>query len=228
MFMASREVYDLRHFGLRDFVAVDTANTDSAAMHMEHDACRLFPALVEKTLEHMNNELHRRVVVVEKKHLVHRGLLRLRLALDDDAGLQIVAADFVVVAHIPANCSPRQNQTRPAAVMIWDRRSAGKDPSHRIAQRGCTGTFWCLSPARRHSEQIRQAAEPILADLQPEAGARLILLPAHRTQPVARRNKSRRIDGQSGLVVGEEKRWETQPPEAIAGIEPSIEVKDAI
>src|SRR5262245_49773129 len=147
MFMASREVYDLRHFGLRDFVGVDAANTDAAAMHVEHDACRLFAALAKKTLEHMNNELHRRVVVIEKKHLVHRGLLRLWLALDDDAGLQIVAADFVVVAHLRANCSPRQNQPRSTALMIWDRQSTRKDPSDRIAQCRGKGTFWCLSAA---------------------------------------------------------------------------------
>jgi len=58
------------------------------------------------TLEHMHDEFHRRVVVIEQQHLVHRRLLRLGLALDNDAGLPVVTADSVVIAHRPTNRSP--------------------------------------------------------------------------------------------------------------------------
>src|ERR1700733_12988940 len=85
MLMLACEIHDLRHFCLSDFVGENAANADAAAMDMEHNASRLFAVLVEEPLEDVDNELHRRVIVVQHQNFVHRGLLRLRLWLDDDA-----------------------------------------------------------------------------------------------------------------------------------------------
>src|SRR3546814_9167411 len=54
---------------------------------MQHDPRGLFPRLAEKPLQHVNDELHRRVIVVQQEHLVHRRLLRLRPGLGDHADL---------------------------------------------------------------------------------------------------------------------------------------------
>jgi len=69
-------------------------------MHMQHDARRLLAVLVEKPLQNMNDELHRRVVVVQHENLVHRRLLRLWLGLDDDAGGRSLIAALFDIAHL--------------------------------------------------------------------------------------------------------------------------------
>jgi hypothetical protein len=67
-------------------------------MHMQHDLGRLFPVLAEEALEHMDDEFHGRVIVVQHQHLVQRRLLRLRPRLNDGADA-IIAADAILVAH---------------------------------------------------------------------------------------------------------------------------------
>ena len=64
--MLTGEVHDLGYFGFSDFESIDTAHTHSLLMDMEHDACGDLAALVEILFEHVDHELHRRVVVVQK------------------------------------------------------------------------------------------------------------------------------------------------------------------
>src|SRR5258707_8166566 len=130
MFVAASEIDHLIHLGFRNFIGIDTAHADTAAMHMEHDARRIFAALAEEPLQHMDDELHRRVVVIEQKHLVHRGLLGLRLALDDDAGLAVVLRGLVVVAHLLATDS-RGSDPPGACVYNMEFASLVKSPVRR-------------------------------------------------------------------------------------------------
>ena len=53
------------------FAADLAADTDAALVNMQHDLGRRLTALAEKPLQDMHDEFHRRVVVVEQKHLVH-------------------------------------------------------------------------------------------------------------------------------------------------------------
>ena len=39
--------------------------------HLQHDACRFLTIHGEEHLQHLNNEIHRRVVVVEQHHFIH-------------------------------------------------------------------------------------------------------------------------------------------------------------
>ncbi|MNC86723.1 hypothetical protein D3C83_23970 [compost metagenome] len=48
-------------------------------MHLEHDLRGLFPAQREKLLQDPDDEIHRRVVVVQQQHLEHRRRLDLGL-----------------------------------------------------------------------------------------------------------------------------------------------------
>ena len=66
--MAPSKINHLCHFCFGDVVGKDAANTNTTLMDVKHDARRVFLALVEDTFEHQYDELHRRVVVVEKKH----------------------------------------------------------------------------------------------------------------------------------------------------------------
>src|SRR5579872_2666076 len=100
MLVLAREIHNLGHLGFGDLVGVDAADADPALVHMQHDAGRLLPALGKKPFENVNNELHRRVVVIQHQNLIHRRLLRLRLRLDDDACAWTFLAASSVVAHL--------------------------------------------------------------------------------------------------------------------------------
>ena len=64
--MFAGKVHHLRHFGLSDFVGVDTAFADPVMVNVEHNSRRGFAVFIEEALQHMHDELHRRVVVVEQ------------------------------------------------------------------------------------------------------------------------------------------------------------------
>src|SRR5215831_21042547 len=161
MFVTAGEIDYLRHLRLGDFVSEDAADADAAPMDVHHDPRRFLAALAEEPLQDVHDELHRRVVVIQQKHLVHRGLLRLRLALDDDTGPLIVPADPVVVAHRSAIRSPRRHATQ-------------------LSEHDMGSTEYAQSPLRRsfvaaraatmcRSERVRHATESVLVHLQPEA-----------------------------------------------------------
>src|SRR5579875_1269651 len=94
------EVHDLGHLGFGNLVSIDAAHTNPAAMHVQHDARRFLPALIEEPLQDMNDELHRRVVVIQHKHFVHRRFFGFRLRLDDNAGSRSFLAALSDVAHV--------------------------------------------------------------------------------------------------------------------------------
>ena len=68
--MTAREFNHLRHLGLRHLEGENAADTDAVAVDVQHDLDRVFAVLVEELLQDVNDELHRRVVVVENEDLV--------------------------------------------------------------------------------------------------------------------------------------------------------------
>src|SRR5689334_3749280 len=99
MLVAPGEIDDLAHLCLRDFIGIHAAHTHSLAVDMQHNVGGFVMVLAEKPFEHDDHEFHRRIVVVEQKHLVHRGLLCLRLGLDDYPDLLVVVVAPVAAAH---------------------------------------------------------------------------------------------------------------------------------
>src|SRR5438105_3769372 len=99
MLVLPGEIHNLGHLCFGDLVSVNAADPDSSLVHMEHDASRLLPALIEEPFENVNDKLHWSVIVIQHKHLVHGGFLRLRLCLDDDTRSRSFLAAFSVVAH---------------------------------------------------------------------------------------------------------------------------------
>ena len=83
--MAAGEFNDLRHFGFRHFEGEHAADTHTVTVDMEHDLHGIVAILVEEPLQHMNDEFHRRVVVVQDEDLVEARLLGFRPRLGDDA-----------------------------------------------------------------------------------------------------------------------------------------------
>ena len=103
MLILSGEIHDLGHFGLGHLECIDPALAHSVIVNMEHDACGGFAVLLEKTLQHVNHELHRRVVVVEDEDPVEAGLLGFGLGARDDGG---AAAAAIAAAFRRLACAP--------------------------------------------------------------------------------------------------------------------------
>src|ERR1041384_7492352 len=126
MLVLPGEVHDLRYLGLRDFVGIDAADAHPSAVHMQHDPRRLLAALGEKPFEDVNDELHRRVIVIQHQHTVHRRLPRLRLGLDDDA----CAGSFLAASSVVAHLDPSRWAVLAPAYSLHDRseeRRVGKE-----------------------------------------------------------------------------------------------------
>jgi hypothetical protein len=70
MLVLAGEIHDLCHFGLGDLVGEYPALSDAIVVNMQHNSGRVLSRFVEEALEDMDDELHRRVVVVEKQHPV--------------------------------------------------------------------------------------------------------------------------------------------------------------
>jgi hypothetical protein len=106
MLVFARKVHDLRDLGFRDLVGENTTFTDAVVMHMQHNSCGSFMILAEETLQHVHNEFHWRVVVIENEHTVHVGALGLRLGLGDNRSpgpALLIPALSIVIGH--ARCS---------------------------------------------------------------------------------------------------------------------------
>ena len=63
--MLSGEIHYLRYLRFRDSIRKDPAYADSTPVNVKHDLRRFLAPLAEKALKNMNDELHRRVVVVQ-------------------------------------------------------------------------------------------------------------------------------------------------------------------
>jgi hypothetical protein len=85
MLVLTGKVHDLSHFGLGDFECIDPAFTNAVIVNVEHDACRIVPVLLKEPLQNVDDEFHRRVIVIENQHAIEAGLFRLCLGTRYDS-----------------------------------------------------------------------------------------------------------------------------------------------
>src|SRR5262245_38296667 len=103
MLVTPGEIDDLRHLRLRHFVGINAANADTLPVHLQHNPFRVGACFIEIALEHVHDEFHRRVVVVQHQHLVEARPFGLRPGLGDQAGIGATAAlPAVAVAVVAA------------------------------------------------------------------------------------------------------------------------------
>jgi len=95
------KIHHLRDFGLCDFIGEHAALPDPVMMDVEHDLGGRFGVLLEELLQHVNDEFHRRVVVVQNQDTVKVWTLGLRLDLGDDRGRRAAGPGIavLVIAH---------------------------------------------------------------------------------------------------------------------------------
>ena len=82
--MFACEVHHLRDFGFRDLIGKYSALPNTVMVNMKHDSRGGFMVLVEEPLQHVDHELHRRVVVIEDQNPVETRSLGLRFGFGDD------------------------------------------------------------------------------------------------------------------------------------------------
>ena len=96
--MLAGKVHDLRHFCFRHLVSEHAAQPHAPSVDVQHDLSRFLPALPEKALKHVNDELHRSVIIVQQNNSIERRLSGLRRRLFNDDAM-IRAIGFTVLSH---------------------------------------------------------------------------------------------------------------------------------
>ncbi len=84
--MLAGEIHHLRHLGLGNLVGEDAALPYSVMMDVQHDLGCGFDVLLEKFLQHQNDELHRRVIVIQKQDPIERRAFGSGPRLGDSTG----------------------------------------------------------------------------------------------------------------------------------------------
>ncbi len=95
--MPPGEFNHLGDFCFRNLERKNATNAHAVAMDMQHDIHRLFAVLAENLLQDVDDEFHRRVVVVQQKHLVEAGLLGLGARFGDDPGAGVARPVLIVI-----------------------------------------------------------------------------------------------------------------------------------
>ena len=72
MLVAPGEIHHLPHLCLGDLEREHPHNRNALFMHRQHQLERMGMAHAKEPLEHMDDKLHGRVVIVQKKHLIER------------------------------------------------------------------------------------------------------------------------------------------------------------
>ncbi len=102
MLIAAREVHDLRNFGLRNLERKDADNCKTFLVNGQHDLNRLGVVDLEETFQHEDHEFHRRVIIIQEHHLIHRRLLGLWLGLQD--GINTGSGVVIVFGQYEFRC----------------------------------------------------------------------------------------------------------------------------
>ena len=63
--MPPGEVLDLSDLGLGDVPGIDTTNSNTPSMHMEHDLSGFLPAHMEKKFQNLNDKIHGCEIIIE-------------------------------------------------------------------------------------------------------------------------------------------------------------------
>ena len=97
--MLARQIHHLSYFGFSYFVRVNAADANPLLVDVEHDMGRLLVILVEEALQDHDDELHRRVVVIEQEDLVQTRLLGLRARPGDHIGPGVAGGLIPIVSR---------------------------------------------------------------------------------------------------------------------------------
>ena len=121
--MFARKVHDLRYFGLCYLVRKNTTFADPVVVHMQHNSCGRFVIFAKKSFQHVHDEFHWRVIVIEDEHAVHVWPLGLRLGLGNNcrAGPTLFIPAFTIIIGHPGRAPARHAHADPMIRFVWGR-----------------------------------------------------------------------------------------------------------
>ena len=99
MLVLPSEIHHLVDLRFCHFIRENPAYPDALLMDMEHNTRGLFHVHPEEALEYDDDEFHRRIIVVEKQHLVLARLLGLGTRFRGDICLTLTLARIVVTGR---------------------------------------------------------------------------------------------------------------------------------
>jgi hypothetical protein len=95
--VAAREIHHLRHFRLGHLERKHAHDRKALLVDRQHDVERLRVVQPEEPLQHMDDKLHRRIIVIEQHHLVEGRTLGLCLRLGQNR--RVLAWAIGLVRH---------------------------------------------------------------------------------------------------------------------------------
>src|SRR5215831_12444006 len=131
MLVLAGEIHHLGDLSLGDLVSEDATLANPVVVNVEHDLGRRFHVLIEEFLEHVNDELHWSVIVVQNQDTVEIGPLGLWLDLGDNRGGGTTEASgaVLVIAHSDSNSGRGRRQMRIGA-QSWLRHGTSVQGPH--------------------------------------------------------------------------------------------------
>lgn len=90
MLVTTGEIHDLTDLGFCNFVAEHTDNGQAALVHGQHDLERLSVIHPKEPFKNVDHKFHRRVVVIQQHHLIHRRPLGLCTRLKGDRRVAVI------------------------------------------------------------------------------------------------------------------------------------------
>src|SRR6266849_2407357 len=163
MLVLACKIHHLRYLRLGDLVGEYSALPDSVMMNVEHDLGGGFDVLLEELLQNVNDEFHRRVIVVQNQDPIEIRALCLRLDLGDDGCGRTAAApvrfsslpireadaaraDGADESNLEVNCSMAQAFEIPTGNRKTTRRCSPGGAILRVPRRA----FQIAAPGRPH------------------------------------------------------------------------------
>jgi hypothetical protein len=113
------KVHYLRHFCFSDLVGINPTFSDPMMVNVQHNARRCFAILVKEPLEHVDDEFHRRVIVVKQEDAIEVWPFCLGLGLGNDRCARTARITFALTIVIG------QPWTQASALISGRKFSAG-------------------------------------------------------------------------------------------------------
>src|SRR5690606_21299378 len=120
---------------LGDLVGVHAAHSFAPSVNLQHNARGRRAIHAEDAFQHIHDELHRRVVVVQQDHLIKRRSLEFRLG---DLFDQLAPVSYALVAHRHPNGleqTPSARLKKETCLFIWGNATQYKEAASAMSER---------------------------------------------------------------------------------------------
>ncbi len=120
--MLAGKIHDLRHFGFGNFVCKNATLPDPMMMHMQHDLRCCFNILLEEFFQHVDDEFHWRIIIVQNENAIKIWTLRFRLNLGDNGRPRATTTTGAIIFPAHSRYKARMKRKIPGLLGDTERR----------------------------------------------------------------------------------------------------------